>query len=293
MALVLPANLVESLRLDDTPERRAWLTGLPQVVAQLVDRWSLRLGEPYQPGGSCSWVAPADGASGEALVLKVGWLHDEAISEADGLRTWAGRGAVLLHHDHVAGTSSALLLERCRPGAPLAQREPEPQQDEVIADLLRRLWTARPGSGRFRPLRVMCNSWARALEERLDGLPPVLDPGLTRAGLALFRELPSGATDKVLLWTDLHAGNVLSAEREPWLAIDPKPFFGDRTYDPLQHLLNCEERLDLDPVGLAGRLARLLDLDPTRLVQWLFARCVVESLDRPGLTAVAAALAPA
>jgi streptomycin 6-kinase len=34
----------------------------------------------------------------------------------------------------------------------------------------------------------------------------------------------------VVISTDLHAGNVLGAEREPWLAIDPKPFVGDPAY---------------------------------------------------------------
>ncbi len=47
----------------------------------------------------------------------------------------------------------------------------------------------------------------------------------------------------MLLCTDLHPDNVLAAEREPWLAIDPKPYVGDPTYDPLQHMLNFPDRL--------------------------------------------------
>jgi len=39
----------------------------------------------------------------------------------------------------------------------------------------------------------------------------------------------------MLLATDLHAGNVLPAAREPWLVIDPKPFTGDPAYDATQH----------------------------------------------------------
>jgi streptomycin 6-kinase len=30
---------------------------------------------------------------------------------------------------------------------------------------------------------------------------------------------------------DLHAGNVLATQREPWLVIDPKPFIGDPAFD--------------------------------------------------------------
>ena len=47
-----------------------------------------------------------------------------------------------------------------------------------------------------------------------------------RAGVAQFRELPSTAERNVMLCTDLHAGNVLAAQREPWLVIDPKPYAG-------------------------------------------------------------------
>jgi streptomycin 6-kinase len=93
----------------------------------------------------------------------------------------------------------------------------------------------------------------------------------------------------VLLCTDLHAGNILNAQRQPWLVIDPKPYPGDPTDDPVQHLLNCDS-LTSDPVGLAHRMADLLDLDPDRLVAWLFARCVQESLDHPELQDIAARL---
>jgi len=86
--------------------------------------------------------------------------------------------------------------------------------------------------------------------------------------------------------------NVLAAEREPWLAFDPKPYIGDPTYDVLQHMLNCTERLAGDPAGFAERIADLLDLDTPRLRQWLFARCVLECFDAPELRSVAVALAP-
>ncbi len=74
--------------------------------------------------------------------------------------------------------------------------------------------------------------------------------------------------------------------------IDPKPYVGDPTYDPLQHMLNFPDRLVADPAGFADRLSALLELDPIRLRWWLFARCVQESVDQPDLHDVAIALAP-
>jgi hypothetical protein len=51
----------------------------------------------------------------------------------------------------------------------------------------------------------------------------------------------------VLLCTDLHGDNILAAQRELWLVIDPKPYVGDPAYDLLQHMLNCEDRLAAAP----------------------------------------------
>ena len=145
----------------------------------------------------------------------------------------------------------------------------------------------------------MCDQWADGFVARHgpDGTgaaePGIgLDPGLVRAGLARWRELPGTAERDVLLCTDLHAGNVLAAEREPWLAIDPKPYLGDPTYDVLQHLVNCPDRLLADPAALIARMAGLLDLDPDRLTQWVFARCVLAAPADDRLRRVAELLAP-
>lgn len=292
MDLTLPKSLIEGVAHNGRPEQVAWLDQLPQILSELADRWSLRVGDPFQPGGSCSWVAPAQDANGRNLVLKVGWRHDEALHEAEGLRSWGGRGAVVVHDSHAAGPTSSLLLERCRPGTTLGSALPGPEQDVVVGRLLARLWITPPAGHGFRPLQEMCDSWASAAEGRREASAEGFDPGLVRAGLELFRSLPAGAEREVLLCTDLHAGNVLAAEREPWLAIDPKPYVGDPTYDALQHLLNRRQGLMGDPDGLVGRMADLLDIDRVRLRLWLFARCVVEGVDDQALRPVAEALAP-
>src|SRR5262249_53739574 len=82
----------------------------------------------------------------------------------------------------------------------------------------------------------------------------------------------AGGSNPVLLATDLHAGNVLRARREPWLVIDPKPFVGDPAYDATQHLLNCGERMNADPFGTIRHYAELLDRDPDRVRRLLFVR---------------------
>jgi streptomycin 6-kinase len=90
----------------------------------------------------------------------------------------------------------------------------------------------------------------------------------------------------------LHHDNVLAAAREPWLAIDPKPYLGDPAYDPVQHMLNFPGRLAVDPAGFAHRMAGLTGLEPDRVRTWLFARCVQESAREAELRPVAMRLAP-
>lgn len=230
-------------------------------------------------------MVPLDGSES---VLKLSPVHTEALHEAEGLRFWDGDGCVRLHAAASLGEVSALVLERCSPGTPLGEALPEPEQDVVVAGLLRRLW--RPAGSPFRPLWQMCDFWADGFD-RWYAAEPVIDAGLARAGVALFRSLPRDAVENVLLSTDLHGGNILAAAREPWLVIDPKPYVGDPCYDVLQHMLNCS-RLESDPLGLADRMAALAGLDRDRVRRWLFARCVLESLERPELRAVAARIAP-
>lgn len=287
--LAIPSNLREAAEEDGL---QWWLATLPGTVADVATRWSLGVGRPFEPGGRCSWVAPVTDAAGAELVLKLGWRHDEADHEADGLREWAGDGIVRLHAVAELETTTALLLERCRPGTPLRSRPPT-EQDEVIAGLLRRLWRVPAPGHRFRPLQSMCDMWAQEFEDEVASRPGSLDPGLAREGMAVFRSLPETADTRVLLCTDLHAGNVLAAERAPWLAIDPKPYVGDPAYDVLQHIFNCDDRLIVDPHGFAWRMADLTGLDRARVVLWLFARCVQWAPRRPFLAAVARRLAPA
>ena len=45
------------------------------------------------------------------------------------------------------------------------------------------------------------------------------------------QELVPTQGELVVVHQDFHGGNVLRAEREPWLAIDPKPLVGERAFD--------------------------------------------------------------
>jgi streptomycin 6-kinase len=221
-------------------ERSAWLERLPKTVVELARRWSLTLGRPFEKEVSCAWVAAAERADGSSAVLKIGMPHLEGQHEIDGLRFWDGDPTVrLLEADDELG---GMLLERCQPGVAL------------------------------RTLPALTAAWS---DQTLADAARWPDAGLVRQGLDLFRELPRSALTTVLLATDLHAGNVLRAQREPWLVIDPKPFLGDPAYDSTQHLFNCE-RLRSEPQQTVQRFADLLGLDQERVRLWVLARAAAE-----------------
>lgn len=268
-SVIVPARLAANCQ--KTPERRGWLERLPGILVDLERRWSLALEAPFDgPEVSCAWVAPGVAHKASPVVLKIGMPHFEAEREIAALRLLDGDPTVrLLDCDEEL---NAMLLERCRPGTVL-RRLPEPDQDVVVASMLRRFWRQLPAGHVFRSLEVMTASWAAEAEADAHRWP---DRSLVEEGLRLFRELPRSASRQVLLATDLHAGNILAAEREPWLVIDPKPFVGDPAYDATQHLLNCWERMQRDPLGTVGRMADLLGLDEHRVRLWMFARYTAE-----------------
>jgi streptomycin 6-kinase len=210
---------------------------------------------------------------GGRAVLKLGMPHMEGAHELQGLGFWDGEPTVrLLEAD---ADLNAMLLEACEPGVAL-RCLPEAEQDVVIARLLRRLWRRPAVPHPFRPLSAMTAFWAT---ETTAAAPKWPDAALIGEGLRLFDELARPSLDDVLLATDLHSGNVLSAQREPWLVIDPKPFVGDRAYDATQHLFNCKGRLLADPEAAIRRMAELLEIDWERVRLWMFARAAAEPRD--------------
>lgn len=273
---IVPERIAWTCRSD--AQRIDWLKRVPGIVTEAARRWSLELGPPFDPGGYCSVVLPARLSDDSSAALKICLPHFESEHEAEGLRVWDGDGIVrLLDADDGLG---ALLLERCEPGTALADVADEPTQDGIVAGLLRRLWRRPPPGHRFRGLDALVGAWwGPSLARLSDRFADRIDPGLIRTAARLLNELPGSADREVLLLTDLHAGNVLAAQREPWLAIDPKPFVGDPAYDATQHLLNCLPRVTANPTATIRHLAGLLEVDPERVHGWLLARAVAESLE--------------
>src|SRR6185503_1223044 len=112
---------------------------------------------------------------------------------------------------------------------------------------------------------------------------PALRCGVLRAAVETFELLTDYDGESVVLHQDFHRGNVLRAQREPWLAIDPKPLAGEPAFDArwlLNDLLHQEPRSPRELDDLLERLTAELSLDPERVRLWTLARAVEEALWR-------------
>ena len=205
-------------------------------------------------------------ADGTEAVLKIQQPHRESEHEAAALELWDGDGAIrLLDHDPA---EHALLLERCIPGTPLWEAGREAALG-LFVELLPRLW--KPAGDPFRPLADEAAWWAEYLPAQdWSRAPELLD-----AALAALRELPGSQGEQVLLHQDLHGENVLAAEREPWLAIDPKPLAGEREFAVAPIVRSFElGQSKRDVLYRFDRLTSELGLDRERARGWTIAQTV-------------------
>jgi len=134
--------------------------------------------------------------------------------------------------------------------------------------LLPRLW--RSGEG-FPPLEAETEIWAGYMQE-------APDHRFRDVALGLIGELAPTQGAQVLVNQDLHGENVLAAEREPWLVIDPKPIAAEREYAVAPIVRSPE--LGHSKRQVLYRLDRLcseLGLDRDRALGWTVAQTVAWS----------------
>lgn len=267
--------------LHDVHEDAApWLADLPALLAGLEHRWNVRV-TGLVPDLSYNVVAFAESADGAACILKLSPPSADIAREIAALRLYDGDGTCrLLEADSGA---AALLLERVLPGASLWSTDcADPRADEAAtrsaAQLMRQLWRPVPADNPFRTLA----SWTRAIPAYLAAETGPLPRALVRRAEGLRRELLE-TESKVLLHADLHHGNILRAERQAYLAIDPKGIVGPRGYEVGPFLENPTPRLSSQPALrniLARRVevfAETLELPANEVAAWSFVHAVLSA----------------
>ncbi|HEY3558259.1 MAG TPA: aminoglycoside phosphotransferase family protein [Kribbella sp.] len=235
---------------------QAWLDELPAIVEGLLDRWSLeRNGDVLH--GQVGVVVPVAGDAVPDAVLKVSFPHPGNVYEPDAFEAWGGRGAVRLYERD--DDRYAMLLERAHPST-MAQHTGE-QTDGVAAiagNLLRQLTIPAPDG--LPRMSDKAASWAEDLRKDAAELDHPLPDSVVAGAVAvvddLCREQP-----ETMVHGDFHPNNILRADREPWLVVDPKGYVGDPAFDAAIFLRTRAYHLLLGDGLSVGDLVRHLGVE--------------------------------
>lgn len=251
-----------------------WLERVPDLVAECVEEWGLRLGEPYEPGAA-GYTVRVELPDDTAAVLKLIYPHREAEHEGEALRVWDGDGAIrLLAYDEARW---AMLIERCDPGTLLVKADPDLALD-VLIGLLPRLW--KPVGEPFRPLADEATWWIDYLPTEWERAGKPFEPQILDGAIERLGALANSQGEQVLLHQDLHADNVLAAQREEWLVIDPKPLAGEREFAVAPIVRDPElGHSRRDVLYRLDRLTSELGLDRDRARGWTIGQTIAWSLD--------------
>ncbi|MET9601512.1 aminoglycoside phosphotransferase family protein [Streptomyces sp. NPDC006459] len=275
----VPASLVASYTRNGGEAERAWIARLPALVAELLGRWALER-DGGLGSGEASLVVPVRRTDGSCAALKLQMPREETTAALIGLRAWNGDGIVrLLDHDPESG---AVLLERLDGARTLACVEDDDLAMRILAGLMARLHSVPAPEG-LRNLGDIARDMLASVPAAGAALPDPADRRRLHGWASAVTELVGDPGDRMLHW-DLHYGNVLAAEREPWLAIDPEPLIGDPGFDLWPALDTGWE--ELHATGDAPRIVRrrfdllteALGLDRRRAAGWTLARLLQNTL---------------
>jgi streptomycin 6-kinase len=204
-----------------------WLETLPSLLNETSQKWSLTLHRPFD-NMAYHYVAPATSMDGREVVLKVGVPNKELLNEINALRSYNGTGAVnLLEADPELGT---MLLERLVPGNAVIHLRDDEQATRVAIEVMAELHKAEAASPDFPTVGDWAEGFKR-LRNNFDGGPGPFPSHLVELAEGIWQDLQPGMDAPLLLHGDLHHWNILSATREPWLAIDPQGVIGERAYE--------------------------------------------------------------
>lgn len=276
---IITNDFIEKMIVLHGTVGRAWIDRLPTILATCEQQWNITIGPPF-PNLTFHYVASAVRLDGTPAVVKVCSPTNEFTQESEALRLFGGHGMVQLLECN--SSNEAMLLERLQPGISLLHMEDDAKATSIAASVMRQLWRPVPQKHPFPSVQDWGKGFTR-LRQKYGGGSGPFPPVLLEEAETLFAELSASMAEPVLLHGDLHHDNILSATRQPWLAIDPKGLIGEPAYEvgawlhnPLPQLLNMPQPGRI----LARRIDQFteeLGLERTRVRDWGMSQAVLSA----------------
>lgn len=231
----IPENFKrEMIDLHGEEDGRAWLDRLPTILTDCERRWNISIEPPF-PNLTFNYVAPARRADGTRVIVKASSPTHEFQWESEALRLFDGHGMAQLLDSNK--DDEVMLLEYLYPGTLLRDVEDDEEATGIAASVMREMWRPAPEHHSFKTVQDWGEGFTR-LREHYNGGSGPFPPVLLEEAETLYAELCDSMTDLVLLHGDLHHENILAAQRQPWLGIDPKGIIGEAAYETGSWLRN-------------------------------------------------------
>lgn len=258
---------------------RAWLKRLPAILATCESRWHITPGTPF-PNISFHFVIPATRNDGTPVVVKAHSPTGEFAKELEALRLFDGHGiAKLLAYDV---ENEVMLLERLRPGISLRKMQDDHKAISIASTVMKQLWRPAPSVHSFDTVEKWGRGFTR-LRKHYQGDNGPFPKALLEEAETLYAELSASMAKPMLLHGDLHQDNILSSERNGWLAIDPKGLIGEPAYETGAMLRNFLPELleQPDPKRILARridqFSEELSVDRARIRGWGLSQAVLSA----------------
>ncbi len=270
---------LEMIALHGEEDGRAWLDRLPTILSDCERRWNISIDPPF-PNLSFNYVAPARRADGTRVIVKACSPTGEFKWESEALRLFDGHGMAQLLDSNK--DDEVMLLEYLSPGTLLRDIEDDEAATSVAASVMREMWRPTPEHHSFKTVQDWGKGFTR-LRDHFNGGSGPFPPTLLEEAETLYTELCDSMTDLVLLHGDLHHENILAAQRQPWLGIDPKGIIGEAAYETGSWLRNPYPglmRLPQPGRTLALRIdqfAEELGFERARIRDWAVAQAVLSA----------------
>jgi len=248
-----------------------WLKELTSLLDMICTDWDIELLQPFE-NLSYNFISTVRNEKGLEMVLKVGVPNPELTSEIKALKCYSGKGTVNIINSNAS--HGALLLEAIKPGEPIYNIKDDGEATHITSKLIQKIHQSKSYRNDF----LTTDTWFERAFQRMQTQRILWTKNISITYLdrvkGILDDLKKSTSSKALLHGDLHHWNILSATREPWLAIDPKGVIGDKVYEcgawlrnPWYSIQQAPNRKDLI-LNRARQFSDELGFDYHRILAW-------------------------